>query len=198
LVGDQFAATPFQFPPSIAYCPVNSARSIVLIGFMGAGKSSVGRLLEKRTGLARFETDERIASRSGLTIPEIFSQHGEERFRELETEVLQSLPNEKEAIIVTGGGIVLRETNLDLMRQLGTIVWLDGNEEILFQRASRKGNRPLLQTENPRNKFTELLRTRVPLYAKIAEVRIDTSTLTHDEVADIILDRIDDLTSTKQ
>jgi shikimate kinase len=177
---------------------VNSARSIVLIGFMGAGKSSVGRLLEKRTGLARFDTDERVASKSGLTIPEIFSQQGEERFREMETEALQSLPNEKEAIIVTGGGIVLRETNLDLMRQLGTIIWLDANEEILFRRASRKGNRPLLQTENPRNRFSELLRTRVPLYAKIAEVRIDTSTLTHDEVADLILGKIDDLTSTKQ
>jgi shikimate kinase len=177
---------------------VNSARSIVLIGFMGAGKSSVGRLLEKRTGLPRFDTDERIATKSGLTIPEIFSQHGEERFREMETEALQLLPNEKEAIIVTGGGIVLRQTNLDLMRQLGTVVWLDANEEILFQRASRKGNRPLLQTENPRHKFSELLRTRIPLYGKIAEVRIDTSILTHDEVADTILDKIDDLTSKKQ
>jgi shikimate kinase len=177
---------------------MNSARSIVLIGFMGAGKSSVGRLLEKRTGLARFDTDEKITAKSGLTIPEIFSLHGEERFREMETEALQSFSNEKAAIIVTGGGIVLREANVDLMHQLGTIVWLDANEEVLLQRASRKGNRPLLQTEDPRNKFSELLRTRVPLYAKIAEVRIDTSTLIHDEVADMILDKIDDLTSTKQ
>jgi shikimate kinase len=165
---------------------------------MGAGKSSVGRLLEKRTGLTRFDTDERVATKSGLTIPEIFSQHGEKRFREMETEALLSLPNEKAAIIVTGGGIVLREKNVDLMRRLGTIVWLDANEDILFQRASRKGNRPLLLTENPRDKFSELLRTRVPLYAKIAEIRIDTSTFTHDEVADMILDKIDDLTSTKQ
>lgn len=177
---------------------MNPARSIVLIGFMGAGKSSVGRLLEKRTGLTRFDTDERITSKSGLTIPEIFSQHGEERFREMETEALQSLSNEKAAIIVTGGGIVLRETNVDLLHRLGITVWLDANEEILFQRARRKGNRPLLQAENPRNKFSELLRTRVSLYAKIAEVRIDTSKLTHDEVADMILDKIDDLTSTKQ
>ena len=165
---------------------------------MGAGKSSVGRLLEKRTGLARFDTDEMISSKSGLTIAEIFLQHGEARFREMETEALQSLSKERPAFVVTGGGIVLRETNVDLMRRLGTIVWLDANEKILFERATRKKDRPLLQTADPRTRFSELLRTRMPFYAKIAEIRIDTSTLTHDEVVDTILDKIENPTSTKE
>jgi shikimate kinase len=165
---------------------------------MGAGKSSVGRLLEKRTGLSRFDTDEMVTARSGLSIPEIFSQHGEERFREMEAGALRELPRAKSAIIVTGGGIVLRDENFNLMRQCGRIFWLDANEETLFERASRKGNRPLLQTENPRAVFAELLRTRTPLYAKIADVRIDTTSLSHDEAAEAILSKIDNLTSTKQ
>jgi len=170
----------------------------VLIGFMGAGKSSVGRLLEKRTGLSCFDTDEMIASKFGLTILEIFSQQSEERFREMETETLRELPSARPAIIVTGGGIVLRKENVDLMRQLGTIVLLEADEDTLFERAMRKKGRPLLQTENPRKTFAGLLRTRVPLYAKIADVRIDTSTLNHEEAAEIILNKIDNLASTKQ
>jgi len=170
----------------------------VLIGFMGAGKSSVGRLLEKRTGLSRFDTDEMIVVKYGLTIPEIFSQQSEERFREMETEALRELPRVRPAVVVAGGGIVLRKENVDLMRQLGTIVWLEANEETLFERATRKGNRPLLQTKNPRKTFSELLRTRTPLYARIADVRIDTSSLSHEDVAETILNNIHNLTSTNQ
>jgi shikimate kinase len=137
-------------------------------------------------------------ARFGLSIPAVFSQHGEERFREMEAGALREIPRAKPAIIVTGGGIVLRDENFNLMRQCGRIFWLDANEETLFERASRKGDRPLLQTENPRAVFAELLRTRTPLYAKIADVRIDTSALSHDEAAEAILSKIDYLTSTKQ
>jgi shikimate kinase len=177
---------------------VNSAKSIVLIGFMGAGKSSVGRLLEKRMALARFDIDEMIAAKCGLTIAEIFSQQGEEGFRKMETGTLRELPRSKPTIVVTGGGIVLRDENVDFIRQLGTIVWLVADEETLFERATRKANRPLLQTDNPRNTFAELLRTRTPIYARIADVRIDTSSLSHEEVAETVLNKIDNLTSTKK
>ena len=101
-------------------------------------------------------------------------------------------------IIVTGGGIVLRNENVDLMRQLGTIVLLEADEDTLFERASRRKNRPLLQTENPRTTFAELLRTRTPLYAKIADIRIDTSSLNRDDAAEMILNKIGNLFSTKQ
>jgi shikimate kinase len=167
---------------------VNRAgKSIVLIGMMGAGKSSVGRCLQRRTGLARFDTDELVAAKFAVSIPEIFAKHGEDTFRAAETNALRNLPNENAAIIVTGGGIVLRTENVDLLKQLGTVVWLEAKEETLFERASRRGNRPLLQTENPRASLAEMLQKRTPLYEKAADLRIETTKLTHDEVADIIL-----------
>ena len=175
-----------------------TSRSIVLIGMMGAGKSSVGRCLQRRTGLARFDTDEIVSSKFGLSISEIFSTHGESRFRELETQVLVELATGEATIIVTGGGIVLRKENVDLLKQLGTIVWLDADEETLFERASRRSNRPLLQTEDPRATFSEISRARAPHYAKISNIRIDTSALTHDEVADVILSKIEELMTTRE
>ncbi len=165
---------------------------------MGAGKSSVGRCLQRRMGLARFDTDEIVSSKFGLSISEIFSTHGERRFREVETQVLVELAAGETTIIVTGGGIVLREENADLLKQLGTIVWLEADEETLFERASRRGNRPLLQTESPRRTFLEMLRARAPLYAKVADIRVDTSALTHDEVADVILRKIEELVTTRK
>src|ERR1051325_9032003 len=92
--------------------------AIVLVGFMGAGKSSVGRTLARTTGLPRFDTDEMIAERLGLTVTEIFAKHGEERFRETETETLRGLTGKQAAIVVTGGGIVLRPENRRLLREL--------------------------------------------------------------------------------
>src|SRR6267378_2474436 len=96
------------------YCPVNQAgKSIVLIGMMGAGKSSVGYCLQRRTKLALLDTDEIVASKFGISIPEIFSKYGEQAFREAETEALRQLAPAKQTIIVTGGGIVLREENVN-------------------------------------------------------------------------------------
>jgi shikimate kinase len=177
---------------------MSSAGTIVLIGFMGAGKSSVGRCLQNRTGLARFDVDETISTSFQLSIPQIFSTYGEERFREAETETLRELSPNPSSIIVTGGGIVLRGQNIDLLKRLGTVVWLDAREEILFERATRKGDRPLLQTDKPRTKFSKLLRIRAPLYANAAEIRIDTSELTHEEVVDAILSKIDHLVLSKK
>jgi len=163
----------------------------VLIGMMGAGKSSVGRCLQRRTGLDRFDTDELVAAKFALSIPEIFARHGEENFRAAETKALRDLPNENAMIIVTGGGIILRNENVDLLKRLGMVVWLEAKEETLFERASRRGNRPLLQTENPRTSLAEMLQKRTPLYEKAADVRVETTKLTHDEVADIILAEVE-------
>jgi shikimate kinase len=165
--------------------------AIVLIGFMGAGKSSVGRILARMTGLPRFDTDEMIAARFGLTISGIFAMHGEEKFRESETEALRELSGKGRAIIVTGGGIVLRPENVELLRTLGTIVYLAADEETLFRRISRRTTRPLLQTDNPRATVTELLRARLPLYRSAADIEMETSALTHDEVAKVILAKIE-------
>jgi shikimate kinase len=164
-------------------------RSIVLVGMMGAGKSSVGDCLRRRTSLKLFDTDEIVTSKFGMPISEIFSKHGENKFREAETEALQALTTGESAAIVTGGGIVLHEENLDLLKRLGAVVWLEADENTLFKRASRAGNRPLLQRKNPRKAFTKMLRARLPLYAKIADIRVDTSVLTDEEVAVAILSK---------
>jgi shikimate kinase len=173
------------------YWFVNQPRkSIVLIGMMGAGKSSVGRCLQRQTKLALVDTDDIVASKFGISIPEIFSKYGEKRFREAETQALRELASVRPAIIVTGGGIVLREENVDFLKRLGIIVWLNGSEGTLFERASRARTRPLLQVENPRGAFAQTLQARLPLYAKIAQIRVDTSALTNEEVAVAILSNL--------
>ena len=157
-------------------------RSIVLIGMMGAGKSAVGRCLQWRTGFAQFDTDEMVRSKFGMPISEIFSTHSEDKFREAETEALRNLSPDQ-------GAIVLREENVDLLKRFGVVVWLEADEKTLFKRASRTGDRPLLQRTKPRKAFTQMLRARLPLYAKIADIRIDTSELTDEEVAVAIVSK---------
>lgn len=169
-------------------------RSIVLIGMMGAGKSTVGRLLQRRTGLELYDTDAAISDQFGLTIPEIFDRFGEDRFREAETEALQAFEPRKAAIVVTGGGIVLRQQNVACLRRFGFVVWLEADGGTLFERATRRGNRPLLRTQNPRATIETLRTERMPLYKEAADLRIDTSTMNHDEIADAILNRFNALT----
>jgi len=157
---------------------------------MGAGKSSVGGCLHRRTGLALRDTDEIVAANFGMSIPEIFVQHGEKKFREAETEALRCMRTEEQTIIITGGGIVLRNENTEILKRLGVIVWLDGDEETLFARAVPKTDRPLLQTKNPRKAFSKILGSRRPLYANVADIRVDTSILTDEEVAVAILAKL--------
>ena len=154
---------------------------------MGAGKSSVGRCLHRRTGLALRDTDEIVAASFGMSIPDIFAKHGESKFRQAETEALRRMRTEDQTIIVTGGGVVLRKENVEILKSQSLIVWLDGDGKTLFARAFRKPNRPLLQTRNPRKAFSEIHRTRRPLDANIADIRVDTSVLTDEEVALAIL-----------
>ena len=157
---------------------------------MGAGKSSVGRCLQLRTKLALVDIDDVVASHIGTSIPEIFSKYGEQVFREIETQALREMAPAKQTIIATGGGIVVGKENMHLLKQLGIVVWLDCNEETLFERAWRSGNRPLLRAENPREAFARMLQARLPLYAKIAQIRVDTSMLTDEEVAVAIVSKL--------
>ena len=169
---------------------MNLTRSIALIGMMGVGKSLVGKALEQKTGLSRFDTDEITSSKLKMPIKEIFSTHGEEHFRNLETETLRSISLEKPAIIVTGGGIVLRAENVDLLRQLGIVVWLDADEKTLRMRIRSLSDRPLLQTANPGATLSELLAAREPLYRRAADLRVDVSQKQPEEVAELILENI--------
>ena len=160
---------------------------IALIGFMGAGKSEVGRELSRRTGWPRHDTDEMIREEFGISIPDIFARHGETAFRDAETALLKTLQRGLAGIVVTGGGIILREENVRLLRGMGRIIWLDADEEILWQRASRHSTRPLLQTPNPRARFAQLLRERVLRYQAAADYRINTSSSSIAQVTDEII-----------
>jgi shikimate kinase len=169
---------------------VNLARSIALIGMMGTGKSVVGKALEQKTGLPRFDTDEIIFSKLKVPIKEIFSTHGEEYFRNLETETLRLMSLEEPAIIVTGAGIVLRAENVDLLRQLATVVWLDTDETTLRARIRNLRDRPLLQTANPGASLSELLAAREPLYRRAADLRVDVAQRSPEDIAELILENI--------
>jgi shikimate kinase len=146
--------------------------------------------LQQRTQIALIDTDKIVAAKFGISIPEIFSRYGEQAFRQAETQALRELTTTKQTIIVTGGGIVLRQENVDFLKRLGVIVWLDGKEATLFERASQGRTRPLLQGENPREAFAQIIQARLPLYAKVAHIRVDTSVLTEDEVAVAILSKL--------
>jgi len=185
----------FQINSPAAYSLMTAPRSIVLIGMMGAGKSSVGRCLERRTGLRRFDTDEIVSRHFGKSVSEIFAKLGEEQFRQAETKALAGLTPDPPAIIVTGGGIVLKEENIQHLKRLGRVVWLDAEEEILFERATRRGNRPLLKTDDPRATLAKIRAERETRYAEASDVRINTGGRSHEEVADMILTEIDRTTA---
>ena len=165
-------------------------RSIVLIGFMGTGKSSVGRRLAHVTGWPRFDTDQMIATALEMSITKIFAKLGEEDFRDEESIVLEKLDADQPSIIVTGGGVVLRPKNVARLHELGTVVCLTANLPTLMKRLARRSHRPLLETEDRAATVKTLLRERQPLYEKAANLTIDTSSLTHDQVAQSIQDSL--------
>ena len=165
-------------------------QSIVLIGFMGSGKSAAGRRLEKWTGWPRYDTDAIIAKRWGCSISEIFAEHGEEEFRRRESEVLLELPD-RPMILVTGGGVVLRAENVARIRQLGTVVNLTADEQTLLERVSRRSTRPLLRGPDSGAHLRQLLAAREPLYREAADFTLDTSHLTHEAVVEAILAHVE-------
>lgn len=152
---------------------------------MGAGKSAAGRELARLMDLPLYDTDALACERFAMTIPEIFASYGEEMFREAESEVVRTISRER-AVVVTGGGIVLRRENVAMLRARGTIVYLRADEETLAARLAGDLTRPLLRTDNPRRTIHELLLAREPLYAEAADVVIDTANLSADELAQAI------------
>jgi shikimate kinase len=163
--------------------------NIVLIGFMGCGKSSVGRRIAALTGHRFVDTDEMVVSRTGRSITEIFAEHGEGHFRDIETAALRELIGTSPIVLATGGGIVLREENRTVLHQIGFVVWLDAAPEVLFERVSRNRKRPLLHTSDPRATFDELLASRRHIYEAAADFRIDSTTASHDDVASAVLEQ---------
>ena len=155
---------------------------------MGCGKSSVGRRLSGLTGHRFVDTDELIVQSEGRNIPEIFSQNGEDYFRDVEQRSLEKLVGVCGIILSTGGGLVLRPANRQTLKKIGIVAWLDASPDALFERAMRSGKRPLLQTEDPRKAFDDLLSARQEVYNLTADFRIDSTRLSHDQAAQMLLD----------
>jgi len=155
--------------------PDRHPHNLVLIGFMGSGKSSVGRLAAKVLDFEFLDTDQAIVERAGKSIADIFAEDGEAAFRSIETEVIASLSGLQRHVISTGGGAVIAAKNREVLRTLGFVVCLMASDEVLFERVSRNSKRPLLQTENPRATLSALLLDRNVLYAETAHWTLDTS-----------------------
>jgi shikimate kinase len=162
--------------------------NIVLIGFMGCGKSSIGRRLAARLGYSLLDSDELIiAAAGGKSISDLFAEEGEDNFRERETAELRKLVGNRSIILATGGGAVLKPENQVLLRNIGRVVWLHADPETLFERATRSRKRPLLEVENPRSTFNALLESRLPVYGAIAEVQVNATGLSHEQTVEEIV-----------
>ena len=149
-------------------------QNIILVGPMGAGKSTIGKLLAAKLNLAFIDTDTVIEDRSGADIPWIFDVEGEEGFRARETAVISDLKADSGLVIATGGGIVLRDENRKLLKQLGTVLYITADIDQLFERTSKDKKRPLLQVEDPKSRIRELLEQREGLYESAADHKIVT------------------------
>jgi shikimate kinase len=158
---------------------------VILVGFMGAGKSTIGRLLARRLGLCFVETDAMISAREGLAIPDIFARRGEPYFRRLEDDILEELTHKQGHVIATGGGFPCRPGAMERLRELGTVVWLAADFDAVFARASRVGGRPML-ADRSREEAAALLAAREPYYRR-AHLSLDTTRLGVDAVVGRVL-----------
>jgi len=157
--------------------------NITLVGFMGTGKSSVGRLLARRAGMKFVDTDEIIEKETGTTISEIFAKQGEQRFREIERDVVRRVSRMDGLVISAGGGVVLRAENISDLKRNGPVICLSATPEEIWARVKKTRRRPLLNVEEPQKRIRELLAAREPAYA-LADARIETTKLSIAEVAE--------------
>jgi shikimate kinase len=151
--------------------------NVFLIGPMGAGKSTIGKMLAKALGRDFCDSDKEIERRTGVSIPMIFDYEGEAGFRRREAEVLARLAEQEAAVIATGGGAVILGENRELMQRRGFVVYLKCSVEKQVERTHKDTNRPLLQTDDPRQRLRELFAQRDPLYSEIADLVVDTGAL---------------------
>ena len=158
-------------------------KNIFLVGFMGAGKSTVGKILADKIGYDYCDADKFIEEQAGTTITQIFAEHGEPYFRDLESESLETLAKKEKLVVATGGGVVQRDRNWDAMKGNGTTIYLKASVETIWERIKNDTSRPLLQVDNPVETARELLNKRTPMYEK-ADIVLNTDKLSLQQVAD--------------
>ncbi|MGU3536553.1 shikimate kinase [Methylobacterium sp. A54F] len=166
------------------------ARSIVLVGLMGAGKSTVGRRLAGRLGLIFKDADIEIESAAGLTIPDIFAIYGEPSFRDGEARVISRLLREGPMVLATGGGAFMRDSTRARIAESGVSVWLKAELDVLMRRVRKRGNRPLLQTDDPEETMRGLMDLRHPVYGG-ADLMVLSRDVSHDRVVQDVLEALD-------
>ena len=157
-------------------------KNIFIVGSMGSGKTSIGKMLAKNNNLSFLDTDHEIIRSCGYSIPDIFEEFGEEHFRSLETEQLRKMNAIENHIISTGGGIILRDDNKKLMKDLGIIIFLDININSQIDRVKNRKNRPLLNNKNLKDNLLSLKKIRDPIYKKISNYIIDVSGKERDQI----------------
>jgi len=160
--------------------------NLVLIGFMGSGKTETGRLLAGQLGLEFIDTDVLIEARAGKPIREIFRDEGEEAFRALERKIIGEVASRKGQVIATGGGVPVNPDNVAALGKTGYLVWLKACPEKIWERVCDNHDRPLLAVPNPLQRIRELLSSREPFYAQ-ADFIVDTSYRTVESVAEEII-----------
>jgi shikimate kinase len=158
-------------------------RLIVLIGMMGAGKSTIGRRLAARLKLPFVDADNEIEAAATMTIPEIFEAHGEAHFRDGEARVIARLLESGPTVLATGGGSFMREETRQRIRDKAISVWLKADADVILRRVKRRGDRPLLQTADPAGTVTRLLTEREPVYQD-ADLTIWSRDVPHDKIVD--------------
>jgi shikimate kinase len=161
-------------------------KNIVLTGFMGTGKTELGKILSKKLDCVLVDVDNELEKEEGMTISEIFRQHGEPGFRERETAMIRTIAERERVVVSTGGGAVLRQENMDALREKGVIVCLTARPETVLHRTRGSKDRPLLQVEDPLGKIRELMEFRKPFYEK-ADMVINTDGKTPLQVAEEII-----------
>ncbi|RPI38486.1 MAG: shikimate kinase [Nitrospiraceae bacterium] len=162
-------------------------KNIVLTGFMGAGKTTIGKALAKMLHMKLVDVDEEIEISQKMTINDIFKIYGEPYFRDIETAMIKKLSHNKNCIISTGGGAVLRDENMEALKENGIVFCLDANAETILERTGNNQDRPLLKVENPKKKIEELLAYRRPFYEK-AGIMIETDGKTPLQIAEEIME----------
>jgi len=163
---------------------------------MGAGKSTIGKLFAKTSGREFWDSDKEIERRTGVSIPMIFEYEGEPGFRRRESEVLAELCEQEDIVLATGGGAILLPENRELLRRRGFVVFLNCSVDKQLERTHRDSNRPLLKTEDPRQRLEDLFRERQPLYVELADLIIDTGVLSGPAAVRRIMKALQELPST--
>ena len=161
-------------------------RSLVLVGLMGCGKTSVGRKLAQRLSLPFLDADEEIERAANKTIPELFAEHGEPYFRDGERRVIARLLRSGPQVLATGGGAYMNETTRAAIREAGISIWLKAELPLLMKRVSRRTNRPLLKSSDPEGTMRRFIEVRYPIYAE-ADVTVESRDVPHDVMADQVI-----------